>query len=476
MRTTPTPRARAPLALIASAVMVVVIFFGGMLAWIAWNMALELRIFIGALFAGAVAWLYAAVVVYLRRNDMRLLEADKVIELKRAEVQIAPAATSYTYSPRIETHAAPPNHLLLPDQVSAPASIPTFAQLLDQGVIGPNKPLILGFNADTAQPITGSWRDLYSCGIGALQGAGKSWLQAFLLAQSAAAGGRLIICDPHAGADESLSMRIAALASSFMCDVASTDDEILTALRLANDKLEKRKAGKGGDWEILIAVDEWSSLLRGKLGDELPALVQNITEQGRKYHTNAILSAQGWTVDAAGIVRNRLTAHYVLRQRDAEARYQLGLKAAQLPGDIRTLPDATGYLLTVRGELTRVIIPMMTSADIARAGELIDRPAPVSPPMGFLAPTTPLPAITAEATGKRPGSAVAEAASKPAQSATTVPAEALRAASLFRQKTSEKAIVKELRGVEGGRNYEAARDEVRNLIIEGLLSDGGQQA
>jgi hypothetical protein len=74
--------------------------------------------------------------------------------------------------------------------------------------------------------------------------------------------------------------------------VASTDDEILTALRFANDKLERRKAGKGGDWEILIAVDEWSSLLRGWLGAELPALVQNITEQGRKYHTNALLSAQ----------------------------------------------------------------------------------------------------------------------------------------------------------------------------------------
>ena len=49
----------------------------------------------------------------------------------------------------------------------------------------------------------------------------------------------------------------------------------------------------------------------------------------------------------------------------------------------------------------------------------------------------------------------------------------MRAAGLFRQKMSEKAIVKELRGVEGGRNYETARDEVRNLIIEGLMSDGG---
>jgi hypothetical protein len=46
--------------------------------------------------------------------------------------------------------------------------------------------------------------------------------------------------------------------------------------------------------------------------------------------------------------------------------------------------------------------------------------------------------------------------------------EAARAAALFRQNMSEKAIIKELRGIEGGRGYDAARDEVRRLIIEGL--------
>ena len=150
-----------------------------------------------------------------------------------------------------------------------------------------------------------------------------------------------------------------------------------------------------------------------------------------------LLAAQAWTKDASSAVRNQLTAHYVLRQRPDEARYQLGLRAANLPDDIRSLPDATAYLLNVKGELVKVVIPKMTSADIARAGELIEVPARALPTFGFLAPTTPLPTITAEATGKRPGSAGAEAASKPAQSARTVSAEALRAASLFRQKTSE---------------------------------------
>lgn len=393
--------------------------------------------------------------------------AAKIAEAERPFPQL------HSFNQHLHNQVVPAPALPEPASSAPAGEVPSFAQLLDRGEFGPGRPLVLGYDALTRQPITGSWRDLYSCGVGALQGAGKSWLLAFLLGQSAAAGAKFIVCDPHAGADESLSTRIAALAGAFMCDVASTDDEILAALRLANDKLEKRKAGKGGDWPIIVAVDEWSSLLRGRLGDELPPLVQNITEQGRKYNTNAILSAQGWTVDAAGMVRNRLTAHYVLRQRDAEARYQLGLKSAQLPADIRTLPDATGYLLTVRGDLTKVVIPTMTSADLARVGELV-QPASRQLPMGFQAPTAPLPAITAEAAGKRPGSAPVEAASKAAQRGNSASPEAMRAAALFRQKTSEKAIVKELRGIEGGRNYDAARDEVRNLIIEGLLAEGVQ--
>lgn len=463
-----SPTHRYPIGLIAGAAIAACLLVGAILAWIAWNMALELRIFIGALFAGAVAWLYAAVVVYVRRNQPKYIDREyDTQQILAARSQGLPASiTSLNYH---DSHKDIPMQLpppVIEGEIVRTPVIPTFGQLLDQGLIGPGKPLILGYNADSGEPIRGSFKDLYSCGIGALQGAGKSWLQAFLLAQSAAAGGRLIICDPHAGADESLSTRIAALAGAFMMDVASTDDEILTALRYANDKLERRKAGKGGEFEILIAVDEWSSLLRGKLGDELPALVQNITEQGRKYHTNALLSAQGWTVDAAGIVRNRLTAHYVLRQRDAEARYQLGLKATQLPGDIRTLPDATGYLLTVRGELTKVIIPMMTSADIARAGEMIPSPRGTQPAMGFLAPTTPLTPITASVVTQRRHDGDIKATSAAQVTTASQSPEAARALALLHEGRDLPAIVLELRNVKPkeGRKYMTALADVTDLI------------
>jgi hypothetical protein len=406
------------------------------------------------------------------------------IELMRAQVQRFPAglqslSAHYNDTSRHEMAEAGPDEVLaLP-----PPAVPTFSQLLDQGRIGPGRPLLLGFDAVTGQPIEGSWEDLYSCGIGALQGAGKTWLAAFLLAQSAAAGARLIVCDPNPHTSESLATRIAPLSLALICDVASTDEAILAALRMANDRLEERKAGSNADWLLIVAVDEWTSLLRRKAGDLLPEYVTNFAEQGRKYGVNTLLSAQGWTKDTAGLVRNRLTSQYVLRQRPDEARYQLGLPASIMPDDIRLLPDATGYLLTVRGDLVRVVIPQMTEADIARVATLIPRQAAtLKPPIGFRppAPTAPLAdhgavpfAVTATgadsngtATGQQRDSKT-ELLSTASGSHKAVSPEAARAMGLFLAGKDIPAIVQELRGIDsarGGRRYRDAAKEITDLL------------
>lgn len=425
-----------------------------------------LLIFYGAL---------AALGMYNRWAGRAAAHADKQIALKQAEVQVAPLATSYTnhYQPQISTPAprlledgTPPDALI--------AEIPTFAQLLDQGKIGPGRPLILAYNAMTGAPIEGSWNDLYSCGVGAMQGAGKTWLLAFLLAQSAAAGGRLIICDLHAGNEESLSNRIGALAPAFMCDIASTPKEIESAFAFADDKLERRKTNTAR-WPIVLCCDEWTSLLRTSAGSALPAHIQNIAEQGRKFNVNGLLAAQAWTKAAASPVRNQLTSHYVLRQRPDEARYQLGLRSDQLPDDVRSLPDANAYLLNVAGELIRVVIPHMTAADIARAGTMIDTPSSsAGAKFGFQIPTSPLTPTIAlgTATGRqRDGNTQVPATA--VQSAKVASAEAARAAGLYLDGKSIAEIVTELRGVSsstGGRAYRAAREEIEQLIREGIHS------
>lgn len=383
-----------------------------------------------------------------------------------------PLLTSFTNHQHNEYAPAqlPPN---TPTVTTLPTpQIPTFAQLLDAGRIGPGQPLLLGFDASSGQPIQGTWRDLYSCGVGALQGAGKTWLLAFLLCQSAAQGGRLIVCDLHAGDEESLANRIPALAPAFMCNVASTPNEIATALAFADHKLERRKSNNAR-WPIVLVCDEWTSLLRTSVGPQLAPHIQNIAEQGRKYNVNALLAAQAWTKAASSDVRNQLTSHYVLRQRPDEARYQLGLRGDQLPADLRGLPDAVGYLLTVRGDLVKVIIPKMTASDIARVGAMIDTSSSaVGRPFGFtLPPTQPL---TAEVGQQWAGSGIdvgAEVGKAAAQTARIRSPEAVRAAALFLEGKSHAEIVFELRGVKssaGGSTYKTALKEIEQLIREGV--------
>jgi len=401
---------------------------------------------------------------------------DQFYAAKQAEAERAtPLLTSQHV--HIQTQHAPPQLAAAAESLATIAAVPTFAQLLDGGLIGPGRPLILGYNAETGQAITGAWKDLYSCGVGALQGAGKSWLLAFLLGQSAAAGGRLIICDLHAGDNESLANRIGSLAPAFMCDIASTPKEIESAFAFADDKLEKRKTNNAR-WPIVLVADEWTSLLRTSAGTALPFHIQNIAEQGRKFNVNGILAAQAWTKAASSDVRNQLTSHYVLRQRPDEARYQLGLRGEQLPADIRSLPDATGYLLNVQGELIKIVVPHMTASDIARCGEMIEAKAGSPAKFGFLAPTQrlPLPATEPSAAGngtatgrQRDGSSDVPAAA--VQTLKMTSPEAAHAASLYIGGKSIADIVEELRGVSsktGGRAYRAARDEIEELIRQGV--------
>ena len=387
------------------AVLVIVLFVGGIFAWLAWRIPDELTIFlygIGVLILAALsAWLFAPLVVYLRRNKPELLRADKVIAHAEAQrtLPIGVQTVSWHDSSRPLPAALTSSQLLR--LVSAPPSVPTFGQLLDQGQIGPGRPLILGYVADSGQAITGDWNTLFSCGVGGMTGSGKSWVIAFLAGQSAAAGARIILIDPHAGDPESLANRLAGLSASFMCDVASSPSAIESALKLASSKLDNRRAGRGGTWPMLLICDEWTSMLRGKLGDLLTATALDFAEQGRKYGCFGILGAQAWQVDAAGAVRDRLASHYILRTRGDQFRYQTGLRSGAAPEDTLTLPPGQAYLLSTRGDLQKVQIPQMTHADILRLGTLVDAPARSPAKFGFIAPTAPLTPIVASAKPER---------------------------------------------------------------------------
>lgn len=454
------------------------------MAWLAWQwqalappVQSTMRVLVfGIPIAAAAAGAYVLIAGAWRRLvDWRSIEAGQRASLARAERALPDNLTNLSYSFHDSRSTLPAPDLeirTLPEL--PPPTAPSFAHLLDAGKIGPGQPLCLGYD-ETGHAITGSWNDLYSCGVGGMTGSGKSWAVAFLAGQSAAAGARIILIDPHAGDPESLSNRLGGLSGSYMCDVASTPSEIESALKLASRILEGRKTGRGAGWPLLLICDEWTSMLRGQLGDLLTATALDIAEQGRKFGVFALLAAQAWQIAAAGAVRDRLASHYVLRTRGDQFRYQTGLRTAGAPADTLTLQAGQAYMLSVRGDLSKITIPMMTPADITRLGLLIDKPAAAAlPAFGFrpsaLPPTQPL-TPTAEINGNSRGNHMeikTELISSAPQSAKMVSPEAAHAAMLFLAGKDIPEIIRELRGELKGRAYQTANAEIHNLIREGM--------
>lgn len=374
----------------------------------------------------------------------------------------------HTYAPHVVCREGPRAPPAPPAAPPLPAA-PSVRQLLDAGDVGRGRPLLLGIDAATGEPIRGSFKSLYSTGIGGLQGSGKTWAAALLLAQSAAHGARLVLCDPHAGDSESLAARCAGLAPAFLCEPARIPSDILAALRLAHDELQRRKAGAPERWPLIVAIDEWTSLLRGELGDDVPRLVEAFTTEGRKLNIHAMPMAQRWDKPAAGALRNTLASAYAFRLRPDEVRMLTGLRAASLPNDTLTLPPGSAYLMTTAGELRKVVIPVMTEADVSALGVQATHPATNGAPPPRVFGFRPPPAeVARKPAGSRPES---KPESKPevisaASQRPVLDPEAARIVALFLAGKDIPAIIAEVYGSTGGRAYQEKR-----VLVERMLRD-----
>jgi hypothetical protein len=358
--------------------------------------------------------------------------------------------------------------------------VPTFGELAAAGKIGRGIPLLLGIDTTTGEAVQGSFKSLYSCGVGGLQGSGKTWTAASILAQSAMHGARLVVCDPHAGDEESLALRVAGLAPAFLCDIAEDDIQIMAALKLAAGELQARKDGAKQRWPLIVAVDEWTALRRGKLAQLLPILVEDFSTEGRKFNCHVALLGQRWDKNSVGDFRNTLASAYVHRLRLDEARMLTGLPAGVLPNDTMQLAPGESYFIDTRGALHRIATPRMTMEDIALVGQVLGAvqlgvgqgaiaasiAESASLPFGFR-PSGSQTAV--EANGKPTGSqreAKPQVASTASGSAPMDP-EAARIVALFLQGKTMPEIVLEVYSLSssaGGRRYTDALRKVETVL------------
>lgn len=362
----------------------------------------------------------------VRYYDWKLAEAN-------AQARVVPEKLSTTYAPKLAYRADAPLPLPAPVQ---PASLPSARELL--ALPG----LVLGVAADgpVVEP------EFLSVGIGGQTHSGKSVTLAGLAVQVAAKGGRIHLVDPHAGHAQSLLSRVEAVLGSGHIDVGATPGEAIYVAERAADELRRRmrmaRVGAAPDRApVLLAIDEWTSFMRGERAEQLEKLLVAIISEGRKFSVFAALSAQSWAAGVVGgsFVRNPLPLALIHKMRGDEARMLTGPRVV-LPGDAISLPTGSAYALTSAG-ISRVVIPEFR----------LDAQSTYSP-----ATVPELPVVDGDQAPDCTGTVAGP----------YVDGEAL---ALFRAGRDIPAIVEALHGLKpGGRAYAEARREVEAAVRRAL--------
>jgi hypothetical protein len=440
-----------------------------------WHPVRSAALNVGLLAVGALGILYLAslarlhlvqAAAYARPDSQGLLPVERY-DQRTAQAALAAfhgaqlAAAQRTNGP---THYAP--HInyaingamgqghaeLIPANVP-PARVPSFGELAAVGRLGPGNSMLLGFDG-TGAAVEGSWLDLYSCGVGGLAGSGKSNTAAFLIAQAALFGTKIVILDPHAENEQSLSSKLSGLEGHYLCTPADNARDQLAAVAMVQAELVRRATGGTGEPWLFVA-DEYTALQRGALAKPLSELVEGLAQEGRKLGLYGLCAGQAWTASRSGgsEVRDSLASAYVHRCRPAQARYLTGLTAADLPHDLLDLPPGSCYLLSTSGDLQRVTIPVVREGDIAAAVTSPRRP------IGFVREAAQEAAQEATATSPLPTHC----------NAPQLSAEEAAIVEGFKSGKSASELASELAGgARGGRAYTAAAERVAAALRRAL--------
>ena len=290
---------------------------------------------------------------------------------------------SLTYSPHVsqkgELSALPE----LPHAFVSPPS--DFYGLFIAGKL-PKDRFLVGTSLEDGSDIFATWQNLYSALIGGMSGSGKSTLIRSLLAQSAIQGGRFVVIDPHYGAgEESLGASLQPLRQLMLCDVASNDREMLSALKFVADLGQRRLIGQDKDHTpVVLVVDETTGLLqRGNIADSLIDVLGMISQETRKVGLYAFCIGQNFSGKVLPTeVRNSFVSFISCRARKDVARVQSGSSEfGEMAADL-TIGQAVW--MTPSGETHRVSVPNCTQSHLQHVAQnLTVKPheLPMIPPM-----------------------------------------------------------------------------------------------
>jgi len=335
---TPSHRPHLPISLVAISVLAASVF-GGALTYLFWREWLAFAasypivadVLRFVLFAApvllAVGYGVTGLTIWYRRWGWKeSIFADKQIALKKAEVQIAPLATSFNYhdsrqnvEPDLEQEEADTE---LPQLPLDPRKT-VFEQLIVRGDIDRSgRSLLVGYAADQ----TPQYIEMDSCStiiVGGQPRAGKTSTVKLLLAQAAYMGWHIAVADPHIRKKDGLLNVCQPISGAFIKQ-AVEPDEIAAMIRWVDKIGQKRLDGDKIDAPVLLVIDEFSNVvLREWVPKDVLALLAAMTMAYAGVQVHMLIIGHDFSAKllggSLGTSLRRATTHRIVHKIAADA-------------------------------------------------------------------------------------------------------------------------------------------------------------
>jgi hypothetical protein len=345
--------------------------------------------------------------------------------------------------------------------------VPTLAEQIEQQDTIPGEPeSILGYALDGG-PRRGPWNKLHSFFVAGGSGSGKSSTVAYYAALAVLHNARLLLIDPDAAEEESITRRLSPLSPFLLAPVGNTPQSALRVVEIANQEMEEP-----GSYPIVLIVDEFSTIMRhGKLGglwseaaQPIASCLEEYAQRGRKRNRTAIVIGQIAKASRTGgtELRASMTATFVHRIKPQQARLMLDPEEADQCEYLE--PGEALVLLTNAVSTYRMRIPYADLSDMMLVAQLM-RPTSGRKPNRETSPAL-------HVLRHDDDDELVETCPQPARNlvetspATAWEAKVARVRELRSQSRTQKQILYQVWGVTPGGNaaYVQARDEYQQIV------------
>ena len=264
----------------------------------------------------------------------------------------------------------------LPSQPDPPAlsqGVPTFKNLLDQGVLAPHKPLIFGLT-QAGHIKSGSWSDLFSSTIAGQSGQGKTSTLRSLIAQSLLTE-QVALCwilDYHYPHPESLLASLGAIKDCSRVKYAENRLDTLALIKEIDATLDTRLDGLEPSQPVKVVVMDETLVLADRM-PEVKDLIFRIGTEGRKAGMYGLFSAQTWKAQDVGgsDVRDNLTSIIAHKMKQRQA--QTLLQDRDSVKAVKHLTTGQALFVPTKGDPEILNIPLCTPGDMQEVFERLSK-------------------------------------------------------------------------------------------------------